>query len=473
MSVLNKFLSLSVGFSVLVAGQAFAGLKEDFNSINSWRGPFGKNVIQSTGARKITSGSAVVGKRLFQGAFRSSNHGRPLAKEYGFYIGNLMPSNYYELMHEYVFKDKYKLDYGANDTQNEYQSYSPYRSLDEAALIKAGKAAMPRAYSMARHTVLEKYYMKRQPNSKLTKSFLRWGVGDSKDEGIYTEKFINLYLSSISSDLQFTPLFFLLRESPVGDSSQLRLLERARDLVAGLPHDSSALGRIRNAIHNQLSPAVIKMIDQYTATYGYNSTLASAKRLIVDFYSFGIGKIASTATKHGFKEIAAAAKAIDKSSTWASIELLNELSTEMTKLKQIIDDNSKVRSSKKTDALLMLSYITQFLNARFTNTEVYKKEELSSQIAFLSILDILYAEGLLIENNWVAFKKMIANTSDHRTQALYLRKAISTGTDTVIKSFKEPLDQWKSVYSGMEDFTDSAVKSSGLNTASVVVGMVN
>ncbi len=450
-------------------------LKKAFNSMDGYRGPFGKNIIQGEGGRKITP--SFPPKRLFQGAFRSNKSGRLMARDFNFYVGNQFPSNYYELMEEFVFRDKYALQAAGNDDQPDTASYKPFRPLDHEALFNNRAKAMPRAVEMARHWILEKHYTSAYPQALLTKSFQRWGVSDSGDEEIYARYFLNFYLSSMYSDLQFFPAFVLLKQSTVGDADKSGSLQTARNLVANYPNDyKDELGRIRNAIHNQLSPEVIDMIDAYVKRKGRNSTLSKVRAILVDFYSFDPQKIAKLAEKLGLKEMQDAAihlsDDIAKERT-SSLELLSELSSHAADLKNKIGDAKVIEASKKTDALLLISYATQFLNSRLTNDKNYSVDEVVSKVAAIAILNTIYSEGLLTSKNWVYFVGRVKKASSNADRAAVLSDATKIGIKTIMFSVQEALEQWKSIDPKMENFIDNAAKSSALNTASVVLLRIN
>jgi len=61
-----------------------ASLPALFKSMSGDRGPNGRNIIQCTGNRYIIGSSNCIGDRLFQGAFRSNDVGRSMAKAYDF-----------------------------------------------------------------------------------------------------------------------------------------------------------------------------------------------------------------------------------------------------------------------------------------------------------------------------------------------------------------------------------------------------
>lgn len=472
MKFIKESIFLGVFFvaSICEVSAQDAALPQVFRSMSSYRGPFGKNIIQGTGGRTITP-SYPPGKRLFQGAFRSNDSGRVLARNFDFYVGNLFPSNYYELMEEYVFKPRLHLSAASNDAQPDTAYYKPYRELDHEALIEAGVEAMPRAFTMTSHWVLEKYFIAKFSDTVLSKSFQRWGVGDSADEEIYAKLFFNFYLSAMDRDLQYLPAYLLLQQSTVGDSSKTSSLQRARDLVAGYPNDfTKPLGRIRNAIHNQLSPAVIDMIDEYMSKYGKNSTLIKVRSILVSYYSFDPSVIFSLALKLGNKEISDIAAALKNKAP--SLDDLLKLSEEATKLRSSISNEELVASKNKTDTLLLLSHVSKYLSSKL-GSETYSKEDLGSVASMNVLMNSFFIEGFLIEKNWAYFKNKFSALASEKERAVLLAQSTKIATDTVLKSFQEPLSKWTQIEPKMDGFVDNVVKSSSINTASVILQTLN
>ena len=460
---------LLVTSGTLVQAEDNPTLEKLFKSMSSYRGPMGKNVTVGTGGRVITP-SFPSGVKLFQGSFRSNDWGRPMAQIYDFYVGNYFASNYYELMETYVF------GVDSNLSQPDTATYNPRREPNEAALIAEGAKAQVRAASMARHWVLEKYYVSKNPKSVLALSFQRWGVGDSADEQRHASAFLNFYLSSMTSDLQFLPAYLLIRQSPVGDSDKSPSLKKARDLVADLPTDrGSLLSLIRNTIHNQLSPIAIDLIDQYKKQNGsLPSDLIQVRAILVSYFSFSPAKSAVIAKRLGlpeFEEVANLLADDDKNKRVSPVAQLLNFSHHAVDLKMAIATD-KVATTSKADALLLLSYASQYLNSRLTNSKNYTTEELSTQESAQTILNTIFIEGLLIRRNYDHFSKKLSQSQTPSEIFEVLAQATKIGTDTVNKAFSPSLDQWLSLDSKMEGFLDSTIKSSSLNTASVLLSKV-
>lgn len=424
------------------------------------KGPFSLNYLQGTQGRKPVNGSGSTGSFQFQAAFRNDD-ARVLSAGFDFYVANLFTTNYYELMGEYVFGDAY----GSH-------------AIDEGALLAKNAEAMPKASSMARHWVLEKHYLEHFSDSALARGFKLRGISGTEFEQKYAVYFFNFYLSSLSNDFQYLPAFLLIGQSPVGESASLA---KARDLVAQSYDYFNArwgtndrrvkrLYQLRNLIHNQLSEQVIAEIDRYVEDFPFyreegHTYLFEVQKIVRAYYSASAKAVAEKAGRLGLSDLkAAAANVVENGSTPESLLALSEAAAA---LKSQIGNASVVPYDKKTDALLVISRAAQFLNK-----EVNSMQSVTSPVVLQVILNTIYMEGFLIQDNWQYFKGEIAAQADLKQAASQLTDVIDISTDTLTQAFAPALAQWISVEPGMQYFMDNTIKSSALNTASITVDKI-
>ena len=450
-------LKIFIVASFVLISHANASLEGTFDELNKVsKGAFGLNYLQGKSSRTtIQSGNHPSGL-LFQAAYRNEL-ARELEQKYDFYTGNLFTTNYYELMGQYVYGDAYS-----------------NHDLDHGKLINNASQAMPRANIMVKNWVLEKFYTTQYPNTRLARGFSRRGIAGSEYEQKFAVYFFNFYLSSISDDYQYLPGFLLAKSSPIVDS---KALARARNLIAesydyfvqiypSSSNELKGLWMIRNAIHNQISEDVIPMISKYLSNNPWyeaegNTYLQKIKVLLTEYYAFNPSDIAALATKASQKTIATAAQKI--SSEGVNDNNLLSLSYEVAKLKKDITKNGTVSSSKKAESLALLVKSCDFLNK-----EINRMSSVNTTAALLTLLNIIYTEGFLIEDNWLYFNEEMKAVSVNEAKQLMVI-VIEIGTDTLVESFSTTYKQWLSVApdSGMEKFIDNTIKSSSLNTASV------
>lgn len=435
---------------------SFAGLVEDFEKVNSQRkGPFSLNYLQGTRSRVVVDGGAPSGKFLFQAAYRN-DLARGLVSNYNLYIANLFTTNYYELMGEYVYADAY----GSHDVAHE-------------ALLAVADVAMPKATVMTRNWVLEKYYLIKNHNSKLTNSFQIRGISGSEFEQAYAVHFFNFFAAGLSKvdELEFLPAYLLLKESPVNDSNSLA---KARQLILD-SYDSFAarwgkndqrvrdLYELRNAIHNQLSKEVINQIDRYVARYPFykkegHTYLFTIRKILVEYYDFRAEKISVLAKQIGLRNIealAAMAEAGDPA-------VLQELSQAVAELRRDLSTTDSVVWNKKAQAMLLISYTAQYLSKEINQAPALNGDLLQVMV------NLAYMEGFLLQDNWQYFleESVAAATDTSKTKEL-IANVIEISLDSINSTFKNEFTQWNQLSEDLANFYDDVAKSSSLNALSV------
>lgn len=443
------FLTLTIGMTASAGSLVDTFKKLDGNR----KGPFDKNMQQGTRGRAVTP-SSPAGKLLFQAAFRNQT-GKDLAINYDFYVGNLFTTNYYELMGEYVYNNQY----GSHD-------------LDHQALLRNSAAAMPKASSMVRHWVMEKYYLMIFPHTKTASAFRLRGISDIANEQEYAYYFLDFYLSSMTQDSQYLPAYLLTASSAIAPSGNM---ERARSLIAALYEDLKSkhgnvagvqrLYQIRNAVHNQLSPDIIGQIDRFIKDFpasAKESRLIECQKILKSYYAVSASKVADLAKNAGLSNIQVTAEAISKNGGSAERYLL--LSQQVAELRASISTPTFLANAKKTDSILVIQKAAQLLNKEIGNmTAVTSKDVL------VAVVNLVYAEGFLIKDNWQYFIGEINAASSLAAAAALLPDIVEISNDTLNQAFTPAFAQWTSFIPKMTGFVDNTIKASSLNTASLVV----
>jgi hypothetical protein len=417
-------------------------------------------MLQGSSSRGAVNDGHWPSQVLFQAAYRNET-AEKLAADYGFYTGNLFTTNYYELMGEYAFGDAH--------------SNHP---LDHDALIGKGAEAIDKANLIVQNWVLEKHYAEHFPGSRLSRAFKLRGISGSEFETTFAQYFFNFYLSSMTNEFQYLPAFLLVNKSPIVESSSL---EKARDLI-GATYDYfsatlgkndpmvSALYKLRNAIHNQLSKDVIRQIDAFDRDFpsyrrGGNTSLAEIRGILVAYYSFGPEKIAKQAARLGFGDIKAAAEKVAKEGV--NEGNLLELSKVAADWRTNIGNPSWVENGKRGLALALISTTTQFLNKELTGLR--KPGAAAAEAA----INTVYAEGFLIKDNWEFFASEARGNGGLASLLADVIEVASGGQDsTLSQAFSKAYPLWLSVEPQMQYFMDNTIKSSSLATAAAVAEKV-
>lgn len=450
----KKLVALTLlALSVLGMETARADLKSEFTQINkTYKGPFGLNVLQGPYGRAEIRGGGHVREKQFQAAFRNEG-ARKLATDYGFYLGNLFTTNYYELTGEYV--------YG-----NAYGSHK----LDHARLTAAAANAIGKASNMVRHWVLEKHYVAQFPKSEIAKGFTLRGVADSANETEYANYFFSFYVTATNDEIAYLPAFILVNRSPIVDSNSLG---RARDLVSSAyeyysqgwgadPAALDAMYKLRNAIHNQLNKTVISQIDEFLRQYpeyrqdGY---FAEIRQILVNYYAISPAKISALAKTLGMIDVKDAADRLTKKPS--DVGALLQLSRVAAEWRASL--GTRLSFDKRGKGLALLADTARILNKELSELS---SGTVKSAKVVEAVLNTVYLEGFIIKDNLEYFRK---ETETSQNLAGLLADVLDAATETLGEAFKPALAQWVSLEAKMQGFTDNTIKASALNTVSVTI----
>jgi hypothetical protein len=263
-----------------------------------------------------------------------------------------------------------------------------------------------------------------------------------------------------------------------------------------------ALWKIRNSIHNQLTPAVIGEIDQFLKTYPeyrtiekpptesipptagstspaprtrtpapgefFTASLAldgrtdldDIRAILVEYYSFSPKRLAEQAAKCGQKDLKAAADAILRQGVNAD-RLLNLSAVAAAKREQLSAAGS-IPFERRAEVLALLANVSLYVRK-----EISGLSNVRSAKVVEAAVNAVYIEGFLIRDNWIYFKTEIANTTDW---AKILTDVVEiSGESSLQEAFGPALGQWRLLDRKMESFVDNTLKSSAVDTASLLV----
>ncbi len=438
-----------------------ANLVATFKKINTIRkGGFGFNFLQGVNGRSPVGGAGANGcyklgqggSGLFQAAYRNETAQDLVSKE-DFYVANLFTTNYYNLLGEYVYGDP-----------------CGNHGMDHQALLNQSVSAMPKAMTMVRHTVLERYYMETYPNSALATSRRIRGVADSADETKFARYYFNFLLSGMTQDIQFLPMSLLAKKSPLIESG---VLQKARDGIANLytargggdgysgPGYLGDLYKLRNTIHNTLSKDTIAEIERFKRAYPEDAAeLSVIQGYLREYYATSARKVWEIAKAAGAADVQKAAQPLMKGQVNAR-DLL-ALSVALAHVRASINDSAAFPWEKKTDALLLVT-----IGAQYLSKEVNVMRLIDSTDAIKVLLNAIYLEGFLIKSNYQVFANQVAS-ADLAAASGILGKVVAVASKTIEKALSPALEQWKVVDPKMENLLDNVIKSSSLSAAAGV-----
>ncbi len=481
MKALFHPLLVGIAFSLTAGAQAFAAdLPSDFaEAMKQSKGPFGKNVLQGATERVPVTVGRVPAEFQFQAAYRTEA-ARALITNYQFYTGNLFTTNYYELQGEFV--------YGNPDGNH---------PLDHAALAANAAAALPKANRIVLHWALEKYSIGRLPNAKLSRSFRIRGISSFESELEYARHFFNFYLGAMDPDFGYLPAYLLATGSPISDSASLG---RARILVA-TAYDEVALVvgandpmvrelyRLRNAIHNQLTPGIVAEIDAFLRKYPHyrnvpappptpletpnrvllttaseavpdRDDLDQVRAILADYFSFSATKVARQAAAAGRADIRRAAETLARGG--ATPANLLALSAVGATHRRSLNHPSVVPVDQRAATISVLVNVANLVKRELATSRAPFSRELAE-----AALNIVYLEGLIIQDNWVYFRRELDQGADARK---VLADLVDVASDGLLnETFAFTLDEWASIEPKMRQFTDHVLKSSALDAVAKLI----
>jgi hypothetical protein len=376
---------------------------------------------------------------------------------------------------------------------------------DHAALAAQSAAALPKASLIVQNWALEKHYIEQRPDSKLARSFKIRGISSYENELTYAKHFFNFYLGAIEDDFQYLPAFLLATKSPIYDSASLA---RARDLITLAYQEVStvlgttdpmvkALWKLRNSIHNQLTPAVITEIDRFLATYPQYRTvppppptteatgewlgvptpvvaaqsalpaepfvertdLDEIRKILVEYYGITAKRIAEQARKSGQADVKSAADSIMRNGV--SAQSLLKLSSVAAEKRELLSRTDVIPYAKRAEVLGLLANVSLYVRKELVGLSNVRSPQVVE-----AVLNVVYIEGFLIRDNWLYFKSEIGRSGN---LVKVLTDVIEIGGESSLReAFGQTLENWKLLDRKMQYFIDNTLKSSAIDTAAVI-----
>jgi hypothetical protein len=424
-----------------------------------YKQPFGPNMMQQSNRRiSYNRWADVGGSFIFQAAFRS-DMAKDLLAEHGMYTGNLFATNYYELRAEFLKGDANADNLSSTD--------------DLSALLLVSKTeplVFERAKQMVQNWNLEKLYILKNPSSRFARSFQARGVGGAEFEQEYGREFTNFYIESSASNIDLMPIISLVSSSALVDSSSFTKIRNMATSLYETYRPGGSKGHlvsesnlrrikgIRDSIHNQLTPDIVRVIDEYmseTRSSAGHSELESIKRSIESYFAQGVSDI-----KHIAKQGGLEVNGLD------AIDTRNpELADLMTYGAELVANRQMMLSDQVIleNKYLVLSYTSvaaSFL-ARKVSRYIDKNDINASNIGEVTLVatQILYIQGL-INNPVVAAPAEVP--ADYDDYELLVDDMLTEVVVAIQAAYNPYMDKWKQVDSRLSGIMDDTVRASSI-----------
>ncbi|MGD8236575.1 MAG: PEP/pyruvate-binding domain-containing protein, partial [Chromatiales bacterium] len=381
-------------------GEQLAEARALFDQINqSRKGAFGLNVLQGKYNRTtVRSGRMPEGGLVFQAALRNEPASE-LADRFGLYTGNLFSPNLYQLFNDFVYKDP-----------------SANHDMPMEKLYAVGDEVFPKARKMVLNWVVEKHYIEQFPETQLTRGFLSRGIAGSEFEEKYAREFMSFYLYFMQDELDYLPIYLLAQKSPLLASAELEKVRQkiavSYDYLKSYYSDDhgrvkpdhrekiDALHKIRNRIHNQLTPDVVPMLDDYLNEIHptYNRDFGPSRKVFLltvrsklkKYFEISWKKIGREAARiPGQEEMLDIIRRLE--STPDDSALMLAFSEKLAALRENLD----MLKLDKREKVRIFPVVKMGSNA----IGVWSKSQhkMQSVAMIQSLLNVMYAEGLLTQ----------------------------------------------------------------------------
>lgn len=459
MKLLSKIVVVSLiglqAFSAFASAERDEKIKAIFNDIkkiskgaldqNAYQGPLRRSLVMQNG---VITGPAK--DNLITVAFRNAKAKELAALD--FYVGNRYASNYWELNNAYLATPEEQLAVAFR--------FSPVE-------LKAKADGLPMAISMAKHQMLELYYMAHSPTSNLTKGYNYRGVSDADHELKYYRLYADYLASNIKYDNDYLTLLEFQKSSGQLPGKKTISLSGIRLLVANIstkfdtyldPALASQFRSLRNSIHNGMNRSVIKALSDFQAT---NAAII----LPEDVESYESLKSQISAYYKIDKEIISIllpsikADMPDAATVLASITLSGNSAAALLKLSELaVGARQKFYVTKNIDLTHLIIRIQEFLSAEFGSLNLTSKADLA--IKAKALVNMSYASGLMTQAKRNELVTLLDSNID--ASISLLSQALTEGVTTYEKAFQPALADWKLVSTSVSSFVDDGIRSSTL-----------
>lgn len=471
-----RFSPLAMTLVTLVGIEAFAATRQEtiraqFNGLNKTsKGALGRNVYQRPGGRfeVIRPDGTIAGPprdTIFVVAYRNSEAAKLAAQD--FYVGNRFASNYWELHNEFL----------ANAADKRAFGFHP-----EHARFLATAAIAPKARSMARHMMLEQFYMRKFPKAMITRANMARGTADADHEMRYYSQFAEYLAKHATSPADYFTLFEMQRRWNLTGDAQRVSLPRVRDQVASIYERLIAqfgdtqmtyeFRVIRNSIHNYMTPGVIDLLTTYLRNYQnvlYREDvqdITSLREQVRAYYKTDRKTLQAWVTKLGALLPADAAPIVnslsDGTSSLAQLEALSQL---------MVRSQDVFWAKRHPDIIHFVIRGNQFMQSQLAARALNGREDWAARARIAA--NGASASGILPVESWKSLMDGLA--APQRNNGGYVRariedigRAMVFSMSLTQEAMSPALADWTFVEPSMAGFVDDCLRSSFLTELDLI-----
>ncbi len=438
-------------------------------SVNEqWKGPYGCYAKQTTEGRFCKTVDGFPGEKgeiLFYSAFR--NEGANKVAELDFYIANVFATNYYYLYAKNVVGD-------ANSTSFE---------IDHKKFM-ANDQAMEDVQNVFRHTILERFYNLKFPDTKMAKTFYVRGTASSEYEVLYLNRLAEYAAKHMQNRNEYLALYQILSRYDLNSTSgvSINTLRNEVDAISqGIePKFKSEFSTIRNGIHNSLSRDTITILEAFNNTYdGSSLSKGDIDQLLQSlntYFEVNADFLKQTANRLkpnlNEQQLATIASLKNTHNSISQLEALSEIGAALKRRMEQADSYplETIRFIIQLNQYLQVDVLTSGIDAHSSNAEVQSR-------MFVAI-NSAYSSGLLGEKE---HKKLLTDIGDFNYSVVgrnlerlleianFASIAAYYATDNIEEMYGKPLVAWKSIEPTMTGVIDDTLKASLLIDLAMLV----
>lgn len=476
--------------------------------LNTYQTVLGRVIV---GTKNPATGKSTVlnspAGTLMTVAFRNQK-GNQLAAQ-NFYVGNRYASNYLELRNKYLetpemaaqmkqlltilpqaYDDAAKaLEINAVDKQRFAEAAPTFQLRHEE--LKTRTDAFHDAQSMARHQLLEMYYIQNSPQSQLARSSKQRGVSDDADEIRYYRLFSDYLASQLQTDTDYLLQYEMQARSELAPGKKSISLSGLRVLVALIydrmvvdvtanlysKEDSEKFRALRNSIHNGLKSSVVPELQNYLAQHqaqldlmkmttvvdGKDTEVTASSQLlklitdIQNYYKLDT-EIFSVLTKSlstvfpEIKTVTTDFGSIAKGTMILDLNVLNRLANYSVKARQLF------ATTRNIDLVHFIYRSSQVIQQELGKMPKGTTQEETFKLQIL--VQMSFATGLIDVNQYSDVVKLMS--TDMNSALSSLRDQLSSMISKYNQAFQPALYDWQLVSTSVFKFVEDGMRSTVL-----------
>jgi len=429
-------------------------------SVNEqWKGPYGCYAKQTTEGRFCKKGGGFPGEKgdtLFFSAFRDEQ-AQKLA-ELGFYIANVFATNYHYLYAKNIVGD-------ANSTSFD---------IDHEKFM-ANDQAMEDVLNVFRHTIMERFYNLKFPDTKMAKTFYARGTASSEYEVLYLNHLAEYAARHMRNRNEYLTLYQILSRYDLNSTSgvSINILRDEVDSISQSiePEYKSEFSTIRNGIHNSLSRDSVTILEAFNQKYEGSSLLkADLEQLLKSLNNYFAAdtkfiKKAAYQLEPSLDEqqLATIASLKDSHNPIGQLEALSEIGAELLQRMEKADfyPLATIRFIIQLNRYLQIDVLNSGVDANSSNAEIQSRLFVAINSAFSSGLLKKKQRNKLL-GDIRDFNHSVEGRSPERLLEIanFVSVAVYYATENIEEMYEEQLVAWISMEPAMAGIVDDTLKAS-------------